>query len=58
LPEAASVPEVGFNSRYLLNMLEHAGAAVTMAQTNPAHPAAFSDPADPSWVEIVTPKRV
>jgi DNA polymerase-3 subunit beta len=57
LPEAANVPEAGFNSRYLLDMLEHAGATVTMAQTDPAHPAVFADPADASRFEVLMPKR-
>jgi len=58
LPEAASVPEIVFNSRYLLDMLEHAGATVTMAQTDPARSAVFGDPADASWFELVMPKKV
>jgi DNA polymerase-3 subunit beta len=57
LPEAASVPEVGFNGQYLLDMLEHAGATVAMAQTDPNHPAVFTDPADASWFEVIMPKR-
>ena len=58
LPEAASVPEVGFNSRYLLDALEHAGATVAMAQTDPRGPAVFTDPADASWFEVIMPMRV
>jgi DNA polymerase-3 subunit beta len=57
LPEAASVPEVGFHGQYLLDMLDHAGATVAMAQTDPADPAVFTDPADASWFEVIMPKR-
>ena len=58
LPEAASVPKVGFNSQYLLDALEHAGATVAMAQTDPRDPAVFTDPADASWFEVIMPKGV
>ena len=55
---AEGVPEVLFDSRYLLDMLEHAGSTVAMAQTGPKDPAVFTDPADMSWLEVVMPKRI
>lgn len=58
LSGAEGVPEVLFDSRYLLDMLEHAGSTVAMAQTDPAHPAVFADPADMSWLEVIMPKRI
>ena len=54
---AEGVPEVRFDSRYLLDMLEHAGSTVAMAQTDPKDPAVFADPADMSWLEVLMPKR-
>lgn len=50
--------ETGFNGQYLMDMLEIAGRDVAFFQNEPASPAIFSDLDDPSWFEVIMPKRV
>ena len=50
--------ETGFNGQYLMDMLEIAGRDVAFFQGGPASPAIFSDLDDPSWFEVIMPKRV
>jgi DNA polymerase III subunit beta len=58
--EYASEPlEIGFNSRYILDMLaEVEGPTVRMEMANPAAPTLVQDPADGSTVYVLMPMRV
>jgi DNA polymerase III subunit beta len=58
--EYASEPlEIGFNSRYILDMLaEVEGETVRMEMANPAAPTLVQDPADGSTVYVLMPMRV
>jgi DNA polymerase-3 subunit beta len=51
--------EIGFNSRYILDMLaEVAGDQVRLEMANPAAPTLVRDPADGSVVYVLMPMRV
>ncbi len=51
--------EIGFNSRYILDMLaEVAGDQVRLEMANPAAPTLVRDPADSSVVYVLMPMRV
>lgn len=51
--------EIGFNSRYILDMLaEVAGEQVRLEMANPAAPTLVRDPADSSVVYVLMPMRV
>jgi DNA polymerase-3 subunit beta len=51
--------EVGFNGRYLLDMLASAGGEEIVLNTNDsASPCLIKDPADPSWTGVLMPMRV
>jgi DNA polymerase-3 subunit beta len=51
--------EIGFNSRYILDMLaEVEGETVRMEMANPAAPTLVQDPADTSTVYVLMPMRV
>ncbi len=51
--------EIGFNSRYILDMLaEVEGESVRMEMANPAAPTLVRDPADTGTVYVLMPMRV
>ncbi len=51
--------EIGFNSRYILDMLaEVEGETVRLEMANPAAPTLVRDPADSSTVYVLMPMRV
>jgi DNA polymerase III subunit beta len=56
---ASEALEIGFNSRYILDMLaEVEGDTVRMEMANPAAPTLVQDPADTSTVYVLMPMRV
>ncbi len=56
---ASEALEIGFNSRYILDMLaEVEGDAVRMEMANPASPTLVLDPTDSAVVYVLMPMRV
>ena len=50
--------EVGFNRRYLGDILRVSGEQIRVAFSDQASPVLFTDPADPSCVHVLMPMRV
>lgn len=59
IPCLADEPlHIGFNSRYLLDMLGHiAGDSMLMTLTDASSPAVIRDPADPRFMAVLMPMR-